>query len=299
MAGPDELVDAGHVRPAGDGRLELGEGLRLLADGTVVLVDLLAGRLLRVGDDASSLVEVLRVDGPLGAVAPLADRPGTWLAATGTGVAVLDADGRPAWLAHPGTAPGPPRRVNDAVCDPAGAFWVGIMAWDQTEAADSLHRVGPDGAVTTAVDGLTVPNGPAFADGGRTMFLADTPHDAIDAFDLDPATGALSGRRPFARTHELPGNPDGLVVDRDGRLWAAMHGGGCVAAFAPDGGLLGTVPLPARQPTSVTFTGELMLVTTKTEGLDEVGPLDGAVLALPSRVRVDPTPAARLPSTPT
>jgi sugar lactone lactonase YvrE len=291
----DELVDATAVRPVSDDRLRLGEGLRVLEGGDVVLVDLLAGRLLRLPERSGEpLVEVLRVDGPLGAVAPLAGRPGHWLAAVGTGFAVLDPRGRPAWLARPGATPGPPRRVNDAGADPSGAFWGGIMPTDETEPLGSVHRVARDGTVTELVADMVIPNGPVFSGDGRLMYLADTPRDAIDVFDLDPATGTLSGRRSFARTHDLPGHPDGMLVDGEGRLWAAMHGGSCVAAFAPDGTVLGTVPLPARQPTSVAFTGEHLLVTTKIEGLEEVGPPDGAVLALPSTVAAAPATAAVL-----
>ncbi|WP_238424115.1 SMP-30/gluconolactonase/LRE family protein [Micromonospora parastrephiae] len=76
-------------------RLELGEGPRWV-DGRLVLVDLLAGRLLETdGDTPGPLRGLRRVDVPLGAVAPVADRPGEWLAAAGTGVALLPATGDP------------------------------------------------------------------------------------------------------------------------------------------------------------------------------------------------------------
>jgi hypothetical protein len=37
----------------------------------------------------------------LGAVGPVADRPGAWIAAAGTGIALLAADGAPEWLDRP------------------------------------------------------------------------------------------------------------------------------------------------------------------------------------------------------
>ena len=105
-------------------RLELGEGGRWV-DGRLVLVDLLAGRLLETGGDAPGpLRELYRLDVPLGAVAPVAGRPGTWLAAAGTGLAVLDA-GQVHPVADLESANPAPARMNDAVADPQGRFWAG------------------------------------------------------------------------------------------------------------------------------------------------------------------------------
>ncbi|MFI8946032.1 SMP-30/gluconolactonase/LRE family protein [Streptomyces sp. NPDC053750] len=40
--------------------------------------------------------------------------------------------------------------------------------------AGALHRWDPDGSVTCVLDGLTVPNGPAFGPDGRTLSSAPT-----------------------------------------------------------------------------------------------------------------------------
>lgn len=209
--------------PVAPDRLELGEGARVLADGSVVIVDILSGRLLQVPHAGGPLVELARIDEPLGAAAPLTGRPGRWLAAAGTGFATFTAgspDGgggrpgtRPEWIARPAEGKGPRRRMNDAVCDPSGRMWAGSMAYDATEGAGSLYRLDRDGTVTEVVDGLTVPNGPAFDATGTRMFLADTARGIIDVFDIDPATGALGGRRPFTRVPAEDGQPDGMAVE--------------------------------------------------------------------------------------
>ncbi|MFD7923347.1 SMP-30/gluconolactonase/LRE family protein [Streptomyces sp. NPDC059740] len=297
---PALRVDAGTVRALSCERLELGEGIRLLADGQVVLVDILAGRLLRLDPGASpeqELTELARLEEPLGAVAPVGPAgSGRWLAAAGTGFALLDtgpgADPRPRWVARPLPATGPGRRMNDAVCDPAGRMWAGSMAYDGTAGAGSLYRIGPDGTVTEVLGDLTVPNGPAFSPDGRTLYLADSARGHIDAFTVDPRHGTLHDRRPFARVDPAQGSPDGMVTDSAGRLWCALWGGAQVRCHAPDGTLLASVPLPARQPTSICLTGRRMLVTTAFFGLTDPGPLDGAVLELACRVSAPPTPAA-------
>src|SRR5258706_14146393 len=88
MTTPEETMLREPIRWSQD-RLELGEGARWV-DDRLVLVDLLAGRLLETGGDApGQLRELYRLDRPLGAVAPVTGRPGCWLAATGTGLALL------------------------------------------------------------------------------------------------------------------------------------------------------------------------------------------------------------------
>ncbi|BFO18820.1 hypothetical protein SHKM778_52080 [Streptomyces sp. KM77-8] len=150
---------AGELLPTRPDRLELGEGIRFTG-GRLVLVDLLAGRLLTAPDDpAAPLETLLRLTFPLGAVAPVEGRPGHWIAAAGTGVCLLAPDGTTDWLARP---EGDGMRMNDACADPSGRFWAGSMGYDAEDGAGSLHRVDHDGTVHQVLDGITVPNGPAF-----------------------------------------------------------------------------------------------------------------------------------------
>jgi gluconolactonase len=119
-------------------------------------------------------------------------------------------------------------------------------------------------------DGFDKPNGIAFSPGERTLYVtdsganqrpgsydADRPHH-IKAFDIN------AGRRPederlFAAVS--PGFPDGLKVDRDGRVYASSFSG--VQIFDPDGELLGEIHLPGA--VNFCFGGrdaDLLLITT-------------------------------------
>ncbi|MFE4053209.1 SMP-30/gluconolactonase/LRE family protein [Streptomyces sp. YIM B13518] len=271
--------------PVAADRLELGEGARLLQDGRIVLVDILTGRLLSLPDTPGAALRVLaRLEEPLGAVAPIG-ADGGFLAAAGTGFARLAPDGtvlarrRLAGLDGP-----PPQRMNDAVCDAQGRVWAGSMAYDATPGAGVLHRLDPDGTVTTVLRDLTVPNGPAFSPDGATLYLADSAEGTVYAHRVDPATGGLSERNVLFRLPAGGGSPDGMTVDAEGRLWSAVWGAGQVRCYSPDGILLLTLDLPARQPTSVCLTGSHLLVTTARYGLGVPGPLDGAVLSTPCAV---------------
>ncbi|WP_235990939.1 SMP-30/gluconolactonase/LRE family protein [Streptomyces ureilyticus] len=92
-----------------DGGYELAEGGRWF-DGRYVYVDILSGRLVELRDDAGTAAprQLAELDAPLGAVAPVDDRPDAWIAAAGTGIALLTADGPPQWLATLRTAPRSP-----------------------------------------------------------------------------------------------------------------------------------------------------------------------------------------------
>ncbi|MEU0950411.1 SMP-30/gluconolactonase/LRE family protein [Streptomyces canus] len=281
----------------GPDRLELGEGIRWTGDG-VVLVDILEGRLLTTADGSDlPLREILRLPVPLGAVAPVADHPDTWIAAAGTGVCLLLPDGTPRWLATPEDRPGPSMRMNDGVADTFGRFWAGSMAYDGTEGAGTLYRVDHDGTVTPAIEGLTIPNGPAFTADGRTMYLADSAHGIVRRYPVDSDTGLVGTPEDFFTVDE--GSPDGMTVDAEGAVWCAVWGTGTVRRYLPHGGLDRVVRVPAGQPAGVCLEGTLLHVTTARVGLDALGPYDGAVFTVPVDVSGAPTPAFRLaPSAP-
>jgi sugar lactone lactonase YvrE len=232
----------------------------------------------------------------LAAVAPIADRPGAWLAASGTGFTVIDGDDvRPIAAGPPVT--GRPWRMNDGVADRAGRFWVGSMACDQSPGCGALYRLDPDGSVRIVLRDLTVANGPAFSPDGRVMYLSDTPLGHIDRFDVEPSTGELSGRAPFARIDPDDGSPDGLTVDADGHVWVALFGGAAVRRYRPDGVLDRTLAVPARQPTSVCLVGDQVVVTSGRGELPDPGEHDGAVMIAPAGVTGLQALPARLEAT--
>ncbi|MGW1005886.1 SMP-30/gluconolactonase/LRE family protein [Streptomyces sp. NPDC002520] len=269
-------------------RLELGEGIRWTGEG-IVLVDILEGRLLAAPDEPTApLRQLARLPMPLGAVAPVAGRPGTWIGAAGTGICLLTTDGISTWLARPETDAPVPMRMNDATADPAGRFWAGSMAYAQHEGAGSLYRVDHDGTVTRVIEGITVPNGPAFTPDGATLYLADSARGVVRRHEVDPATGELGAARTFVTVAD--GSPDGMAVDHEGGVWIAVWGTGTVRRYLPDGRVERTLRLPARQPAGVCLQGDLLHITSARVGLTDPGPQDGALFTV--HVDVPGPPAA-------
>ncbi|MGW6521949.1 SMP-30/gluconolactonase/LRE family protein [Streptomyces sp. NPDC054962] len=272
-----------------DGAYELAEGGRCV-DGRYVYVDILSGRLFELRDDTepSAPRELARLDVPLGAVAPVADQPGAWIAAAGTGIALLTPGGALEWLDRPEDRTPAPSRMNDGVADPAGRFWAGSMAYAGTRGAGSLYRTDPDGTVVRVLDGLTIANGPAFTPDGTTMYLADTADGTILRCRVDPVSGDLSGvPETFAQLHDEEGSPDGMTVDEEGCLWVALWGAGAVRRYHPDGRLLHTLTVPAPHPTSVCLHPDdhRLYVTTARYGVKNPTAASGAVLSVPVPVR--------------
>ena len=290
-------VDAPGLIPWGPDRLELGEGSRWVGD-RVVLVDVPTGRLFEA-DPATPgpLKRLAKLDVPLGAVAPVAGTKEQWIAACGTGIAMLRVGGRLEWLERPEDGNPVKMRMNDACADPAGRFWAGSMAFDFTRDAGSLYRVDHDGTVTRVLDGVTIANGPAFDAAGTTMYFTDSARSRIDRFHLDPESGALSERELFVQMKRGSENPDGMAVDEEDHVWVAVWGASEVRRYRPDGSLAETVRVPTRQPSSVCLVGHehpQMFVTSAATGLDASDELAGAVFAMPASVRGRPADVFRL-----
>jgi sugar lactone lactonase YvrE len=183
-------------------------------------------------------------------------------------------------------------RMNEGGCDPDGRFWCGSMAYDQAPGAAAMYRLEPDGSVRVAFEGVTVSNGLEWSPDGSLAYYDDTATHRVDVFDYDSAAG-LTGRRPFVTLPD-DGNPDGLTVDAEGGVWVALHGGGAVHRYDPDGRLDAVIDVPTGQVTACTFGGpqrDQLFITTSRQGLrpDEDPPagslfrVDPGVRGLPVR----------------
>ena len=254
-----------------DAQYTLGEGpLWNPRDGRLWWTDIQERR-LRTLDPATRTIRDCAVPERVGSLAFVAGRPDTLLVAFETGLALFEpGSGAVTWLARP-EKPGSGRRFNDGRTDRQGRFWTGTMVEDEMLAAPasaSLWRLDASGLLAACESGVAISNGLATSPDGRTLYFADSPRRLIFAYDLDPATGALAGKRLFAEIER--GYPDGATVDAEGCLWSARWGAGEIVRHAPDGRVLETVPLPASQPTCPAFGGpdlSLLFVTSAAEGL--------------------------------
>jgi sugar lactone lactonase YvrE len=160
--------------------------------------------------------------------------------------------------------------LHECHCDRQGRFWVGSFDHrfpaDRGAASGAWFRLDGD-VLMPVITGVAVANGLAFSPDGRTMYCANTPSRSVEAYDLDPATGAVSNRRNFLTLAPDDGHIDGATVDTDGGYWLAVVATGTVRRYRPDGHLDRTIALPCANPTKPAFGGAgldtLFITSTK------------------------------------
>ena len=269
---------------------ELGEGPVWDARSSrIAWVDITAKR-IHLTDPLSGATETIEVPLAVGAVAPRA--VGGFVAALQDGFWVVG-DGSAERIATIAEAR-PGLRFNDGKCDPAGRFWAGTMAHAAPPGAGGLYRLDRDGSATLVLDGVTISNGLAWSQDGRTMYYIDTPTQRIDAFSYILETGEIGDRRPEVHIPPEAGAPDGMTVDVEGGLWVALWGGGAVHRYL-NGRLDRVIELPVSQPTSCCFGGadmDELYITSAWEGLPPgervAQPLAGALFRVRPGVRGTP-----------
>ena len=144
---------------------------------------------------------------------------------------------------------------NDIVARSDGLFYFTDPPYGVAPADRELHFQGVycldlKGAVPAEVrllaDDFEKPNGLAFSPDETVLYVCDTARYHIRTFEVEPSGNFRAGSgRVFAHLDpEQQGGPDGLKVDREGRLYAAVAQGAWV--FEPDGRLLGILETPRR-----------------------------------------------------
>lgn len=252
-AGLSELVDSAEVECLARG-FQFTEGPLWCPDGSLWFQDTKAEETYRLGPDRS--VHRLRqrtgaangqTFGPDGRIIVCEQngRRVSGMTRDGTGVESLVET----WCGQRLNSP------NDVVCRSDGLVYFTDPPYGVRPDQRALHfqgvyaldltQPGPR-ALRLVLDDFEKPNGLAFAPDERTLYVCDTARYHIRAFPVQPsgAVDTASGR-VFARMDpDQPGGPDGVKVDSEGRVYAAVSQG--LWVFDPAGRLLGILALPAR-----------------------------------------------------
>ncbi|MGV0643277.1 SMP-30/gluconolactonase/LRE family protein [Mycolicibacterium sp. XJ879] len=108
-----------------------------------------------------------------------------------------------------------PADLGDMVIDDVGRAYVGSQAFE----GGVIMRIDPDGTPTVVAEDLAFPNGMVLTPDRATLIVAESVGRRLTAFTVAP-DGSLTDRRIFA--DGLDGPPDGICLDADGGVWAAM-----------------------------------------------------------------------------
>ncbi|PWH15100.1 MAG: SMP-30/gluconolaconase/LRE domain protein [Anaerolineae bacterium] len=273
----------------------LGEGPAWdTARNCLYWVDIHAGH-LHIFDPRSAQDDVLQVDAPLGCAAPT--RSGHLILGMRYGIALLNLETTQLTVLASPESHLPGNRFNDGKCGPDGRFLAGTMDNNEREASGALYSYSPNGVLQTLVNQVRISNGLAWSPDHTTLYYIDTPTFEVKAYDYDLTSGEIGNPRVIISIPPRLGFPDGMTSDRFGRLWIAMWGGAAVTVWDPTtGGLLESIPIPAKNVTSCVFggpNGTELFVTSARQGLSSADldayPLSGGLFRVQTDVEGLPT----------
>jgi len=275
----------------GEDLVEITDGLRFpegpiaMPDGSVVLVEIAAGRLTRVRADGSKEVIAIPGGGPNGAaIGPdgrcylcnnggmnFVERDGILLPAN------CDADTPAGWIEAVDLATGavevlyrdckgrPFSAPNDLVFDAHGGFWFtdhGKTRRHDRDLGSVFYALADGSGVQRVVGHLDGPNGIGLSPDGNTLYVAETHTGRVWAYDVvAPGQIQASPERPAPWLQgRLLANPSGLhlfdslAIDAHGNVVVASIPG-TVESISPSGETLESLSMPDRFPTNVCFGG--------------------------------------------
>lgn len=128
---------------------------------------------------------------------------------------------------------------------------------------NGVYRLTPDGALHLLVEDCALPNGLAFSPDESVLYVDDSAHKHIRAFDLRSDGGLTNSRILLDMASNDPGVPDGMKVDLQGNVFCTGPGG--VWVCRADGTLLGRIILP-ELPANLAWgeDGSVLFLTART-----------------------------------
>lgn len=244
--------------------LRFPEGPVVMADGSVLVVEIDRGTLTRVGRDGSIDVVADCGGGPngaaigpdgaayitnnggcfefidLGTVLLPGPVPSTW---TGGSIQRVDLASGEVTTLYTECEGRPLRAPNDLAFDDVGGFWFtdhGVRL-DRTSDRTGVFYAQPDGSsINEVVFPLDAPNGVGLSPDQRTLYVAETHTGRLWSWPV-PSPGTVEVGLPInAGGSLLYGAPgmrlfDSLAVDGDGWVSVGTLGDGGITSVSPDG----------------------------------------------------------------
>jgi len=163
-------------------------------------------------------------------------------------------------------------RYNDGILDAKGRFIIGTMGYPKV-----LEKIGEvysyyKGEYKTIINNTTISNGLAFSLDNKFLYFIDTPTKKIAKYFYDLTTGNVKFDS-YCIEFKDEGSPDGMCIDKDGMLWIAEWGGGCISKWNPLTGLkLDEVKLLCVNVTSCCFDNyaNLYVTTAKSDDKNDI-----------------------------
>ena len=292
---------------------ELARGLRfpegpvVMDDGSIVVVEIARGTLTRVGTDGSVSVVAEGLPGPNGAA--LAPDGSLLVCDNGARFDWLDIMGLtvPAPLTSAGWTGGSLRRVdpvsgevtslvtecdgrpllapNDLVLDGYGGVWFtdhGHIRERTTDRTGVFYAALDGSSIREVIHPLDSPNGIGLSPDGTRLYVAETHHGRLLAWDV-VAPGEVASTEGLNTGADVLAHPgggrlfDSLAVHPDGTVVVGTLGDGGLTVVAPDGSSVTHVALPDPLVTNVCFSADGATAYVTLSGTGVLGALDWPV----------------------
>jgi sugar lactone lactonase YvrE len=246
------------------------EGATFDRSGTLWVVDLMSGNVIRIDDGGTCHVEASTGGAPNGAKFHRDGR--LFIADKNLGVIAYDpATKKFATIADTYRAERI-RGTNDLVFDANGGLYFTEPYGSST--LDPDGRVfylppGPNAELVVVADRVAFPNGIALTANGANVFVGEFASKRVLSLPAVGSTNAFDIAHVHVNTEGGTG-PDGFGFDADGNLYTAIFQGGEIRVFDPAGFAYGSIVLPEGAGPSVTnlaFKDNRLYITEAAQGV--------------------------------
>jgi gluconolactonase len=217
-----ELLDkSGGLDSFPEGQFKGSNGLAVDKDGTVLMTQHGARRIVRLGADMKPVTFLDKIDGKR------LNSPNDL---------VFSSDGA-LWITDP------PYGLAGQDKDPGH------------EAPNNAVYRYKDGVLKAVITDLPRPNGIGFSPDGKTLYISNSePEMFVNAYPVNADGTVGAPKRFITYPGPLPVDvPDGLKVDSAGNVWTSGPGG--IRIISPAGKVLGQLKSPDRAQANLTFGG--------------------------------------------
>ncbi len=170
---------------------------------------------------------------------------------------------------------------NDAIADPEGRVFLGSIASRNLQGA--LYRIDTDGTMKKMISDVPISNGMGFSPDNSYFYHTDSSRHVINRYNYNIKTGEIENKTLFYQV-DTSIEPDGLTVDSEGNIIAALWNGSALMFIDPDGRRINKVEIPALNVTNVCFAGRELktLYITSAGGENRIrnGELAGSIFKL-------------------
>jgi gluconolactonase len=267
--------------------LEFPEGPVAMSDGSVVVVEIKAGRITRVAPDGEKTVVAEPGGGPNGAA--IGPDGKLYVCNNGASFRYVDMGGQliPEQPPPPGQYEGgriervdldtgevdvvyrecegrPLRGPNDLVFDASGGFYFTDHGLREERTSDrtGVFYAQPDGSsITEVIFPLDAPNGIGLSPDGGRLYVAETFANRVWWWDITGPGEVVKAPGLFEHggTHLIsPGGFQGfdsLAIDGEGNVCVGTLVTGAISVFSPEGDVVEIVEVGDLLPTNICFGG--------------------------------------------